>query len=160
IWGKAIQTDAKVSPVNYGGPLVDIQGRVLGILIPASPRGQDEAAGVEWYDSGIGFAIPMEDVINILPRLKKEKELRKGLLGITVQGGDLYGATPVVAAVAHGSVAQHAGIKPGDAIVAINGMAVGREAQASHILGTLYEGDAVSVRVRRDGKEINFKSLK
>jgi S1-C subfamily serine protease len=160
IWGKAIQTDAKVSPVNYGGPLVDIQGRVLGILIPASPRGQDEAAGVEWYDSGIGFAIPMEDVINILPRLKKEKELRKGLLGITVQGGDLYGATPVVAGVAHGSVAQRAGIKPGDAIVAINGMAVGREAQALHILGTLYEGDAVSVRVRRDGKEINFKSLK
>ena len=32
VWGKAIQTDAKISPVNYGGPLIDIQGRVLGIL--------------------------------------------------------------------------------------------------------------------------------
>src|SRR5438045_3720475 len=56
IWGKAVQTDAKVSPVNYGGPLVDVQGRVQGILVPASPRGQDETAGHEWYDSGIGFA--------------------------------------------------------------------------------------------------------
>src|SRR5438309_2740162 len=62
IWGKAIQTDAKVSPLNYGGPLVDLHGRVMGVLVPASPRGQDETAGVEWYDSGIGFAIPLEDI--------------------------------------------------------------------------------------------------
>src|SRR5262249_19168025 len=47
IYGKAIQTDAKVSPVNYGGPLVDLSGRVLGVLVPASPRGQDETAGYE-----------------------------------------------------------------------------------------------------------------
>src|SRR5262249_36115265 len=46
VWGKAVQTDAKVSPVNYGGPLVDLQGRVLGVLVPLSPRGQDETAGV------------------------------------------------------------------------------------------------------------------
>ena len=38
IWGKAVQTDAKVSPVNYGGPIIDIQGRVQGIVIPASPQ--------------------------------------------------------------------------------------------------------------------------
>src|SRR5262245_18246627 len=40
IWGKALQTDAKVSPVNYGGPLVDLQGRVQGVLVPASPRSE------------------------------------------------------------------------------------------------------------------------
>ena len=40
IWGKAIQTDAKISPNNYGGPLVDIAGRVLGVLVPMSPDGQ------------------------------------------------------------------------------------------------------------------------
>src|SRR5262249_43484574 len=51
IWGKAIQTDAKISPVNYGGPLIDLQGRVMGVIVPASTRGQDEVAGVEWYDS-------------------------------------------------------------------------------------------------------------
>src|SRR5262249_40512615 len=47
IWGKAIQTDAKISPVNYGGPLIDLYGRVLGILVPASPSAQGETAGVE-----------------------------------------------------------------------------------------------------------------
>ena len=44
IWGKAIQTDAKISPGNYGGPLIDIRGRVLGVLVPLSPQQQDEVA--------------------------------------------------------------------------------------------------------------------
>ena len=47
IWGKAIQTDAAVSPNNYGGPLVDIRGRVLGVLVPLSPEAADEMAGIE-----------------------------------------------------------------------------------------------------------------
>ena len=38
IWSKAIQTDAKISPSNYGGPLIDIHGRVLGVLVPLSPQ--------------------------------------------------------------------------------------------------------------------------
>ena len=41
IWGKALQTDAKISPINYGGPMIDIEGRVQGILVPASPQGDD-----------------------------------------------------------------------------------------------------------------------
>src|SRR5437773_1034635 len=45
IWGRAVQTDAKVSPVNYGGPLVDIAGRVQGVVVAASPRGEDQTAG-------------------------------------------------------------------------------------------------------------------
>ena len=71
IWGKAIQTDAKTSPVNYGGALVDIEGRVLGVIAPLSPQGNGETAGVEWYDGGIGFAIPLEDVFGSLDRLKQ-----------------------------------------------------------------------------------------
>ena len=59
IAGKAIQTDAKISPVNYGGPLVGLDGRVLGILVPASPDAEGATAGFEWYDSGIGFAVPL-----------------------------------------------------------------------------------------------------
>jgi len=62
IWGKALQTDAKVSPTNYGGPLIDIHGRVLGVLVPMSPTAKTTVAGVEWYDSGIGFAVPIQDV--------------------------------------------------------------------------------------------------
>ena len=62
VWGKAVQTDAKVSPSNYGGPLIDIQGRVIGILVPLSPQQEGEFAGTEWYDSGIGFAVPLADL--------------------------------------------------------------------------------------------------
>ncbi|HLQ38778.1 MAG TPA: trypsin-like peptidase domain-containing protein, partial [Planctomycetota bacterium] len=53
-FGRALQIDAYTSPANYGGPVVDVLGRVLGIAVPLSPAGRD--AGVEWYDSGIGFA--------------------------------------------------------------------------------------------------------
>ena len=89
VWGKAIQTDAAVSPNNYGGPLVDIRGRVLGVLVPLSPEGADEMAGVEWYDSGIGFAVPMEHVQRILPRLKKGEDLYPGVLGVSLKGPNL-----------------------------------------------------------------------
>ena len=74
IWNKAIQTDAKISPNNYGGPLVDIRGRVLGVLVPMSPMATDELAGIEWYDSGIGFAVPLADIMQVLPRLEKGED--------------------------------------------------------------------------------------
>src|SRR5208283_4986837 len=79
VWGKALQTDAAISPNNYGGPLVDIRGRALGVTVPLSPQAANELAGIEWYDSGIGFAIPLEHVRNILPKLKKGKDLYPGL---------------------------------------------------------------------------------
>src|SRR4029079_14702337 len=50
VWSKAIQTDAKISPSNYGGPLVDISGRVMGVLAPLTPESSSEIAGVDWYD--------------------------------------------------------------------------------------------------------------
>jgi serine protease Do len=160
IWGKAIQTDAKVSPVNYGGPLVDLQGRAMGVLVPASPRGQDETAGVEWYDSGIGFAIPLEDVNGVLPRLREGKDLNRGLLGITLQSPDLYSSKPVIATVAPDSAALRAGIKRGDAVLAIDDVPVVRQAQILHLLGAKYEGDSVSVKVQRGKEELVFPSLK
>ena len=78
IWGKAIQTDAKVSPNNYGGALTDIRGRVYGVLAPLSPNNQNALAGTEWYDSGIGFAVPLEDIYARLDHLKSGKDLKPG----------------------------------------------------------------------------------
>jgi S1-C subfamily serine protease/predicted esterase len=159
IWGKAIQTDAKVSPVNYGGPLVDLQGRVQGILVPASPRGEDETAGFEWYDSGIGFAIPLEDINAVLPKLREGKDLRKGLLGITPKSGNLYSGAPEVATVAADSAAARAGIKPGDIIKEIDGHPVANQAQVMHRLGNKYEGDTVSLKILRGKEEIALPNI-
>jgi S1-C subfamily serine protease/predicted esterase len=160
IWGKAIQTDAKVSPVNYGGPLIDLAGRVMGVLVPASPRAQDETAGIEWYDSGIGFAIPLVDINAVLPRLEAGQDLRRGLLGIVAQSPDIYGAPPAIASVAPGSAADQAGIKPGDVISELSGTSIIRQAQVMQFLGSRYEGDIVSVKVKRGKETLSFPNLK
>jgi serine protease Do len=152
IWGKAIQTDAKVSPLNYGGPLVDILGRVQGVIIPASPYVEDVTAGFEWYDSGIGFAVPLEDVYAVLPRLKEGKDLEKGTLGINLKGADLYAAAEVTG-VLKGSAADRAGIKTGDFITEIDGQPVTRQAQLKHVLGAKYEGDKVSLKFKHGIEE-------
>lgn len=159
VWGKAIQTDAKISPVNYGGPIVDIQGRIQGILIPASPRGDDETAGFEWYDSGIGFAIPMEDVMAVLPRLKLGKDLQKGILGVAMKSQDMYSALPEIGTVAKASPAEKAGLKPGDVLVEIEGKQVVSMAQVQHILGTKYEGDRIALKYKRGDKINEIKAL-
>ncbi|MCI0380670.1 MAG: PDZ domain-containing protein [Gemmataceae bacterium] len=159
IWSKAIQTDAKISPINYGGPIVDIVGRVQGILVPASPKGDDETAGFEWYDSGIGFAIPMEDVQSVLPRLKEGKDLKKGLLGIRMKTGDIYGAVPEIGEVLKDTAAARAGLKPGDVVLEIDGKPVARMAEIQHLLGPKYEGDKIALKYKRDDKTFDVNNL-
>ena len=70
VWGRAIQTDAKVSPANYGGPLLDLQGRLCGIMAPLSPNDDKIMGGTEWYDSGIGFAVPVDEMMQRIDTLK------------------------------------------------------------------------------------------
>jgi S1-C subfamily serine protease len=152
IWGKAVQTDAKVSPTNYGGPLVDLTGKVIGILVPASPRADSEVAGFEWYDSGIGFAMPLEDIYRVLSRMKLGKDLSKGVLGVTMRSNDMYSEEPVIATILPGSAAERAGLKPGDKILEVDGNVVNNYAQVLHQLGAKYEGDEVTVKYER-GKE-------
>jgi len=159
MYGKAIQTDAKVSPVNYGGPLIGVDGRVQGVLVPASPRGDSDAAGVEWYDSGIGFAIPLEDVFAVLPKLRAGKDLRRGLLGITPKTDDMYNDPVVIGTVSTDSAAAKAGIKPGDTIVRIGGKPVVNFSQLQHVLGPKYEGETIAVTVTRDGKQIDIPAV-
>ncbi|MER3440500.1 MAG: hypothetical protein C4296_03875 [Gemmataceae bacterium] len=149
IWGKAVQTDAKVSPINYGGPLIDVYGRVVGILVPMSPRGDQETAGVEWYDSGIGFAVPLEDILRVLPKLKEGRNLGRGLLGIRWQAGHPLTAPPIVGDVLPGSAADRAGLRSGDRIVEIDGVPIERQAQAQLVLGPKYEGESVRLKIRR-----------
>jgi serine protease Do len=149
IWGKAIQTDAKISPSNYGGPLVDIRGRVLGVLVPLSPQRQDEIAGAEWYDSGIGFAIPLADILPQLEKMKQGEDLHPGILGITLKGNNIYADPPEIAAVQPKSPAYQGGLKAGDRIVEVDGLEVENQAQLKHALGPRYAGETVKLIARR-----------
>ncbi len=160
IWSRAIQTDAKISPANYGGPLIDIQGRVLGVLVPLAQDGMggsgpaSEVAGVEWYDSGIGFAIPLEHINRLLPRMKSEKELHPGKLGVSLKGTDLYSGEVVIAAAVAGSPAQRAGLKAGDKIVEVDGAIITRQAELRHALMPHYASDKVKLVAVRGSERL------
>jgi serine protease Do len=155
IWGKAIQTDAAVSPNNYGGPLVDIHGRVLGVLAPLSPEAADEMAGIEWYDSGIGFAVPMEHVYEVLPRLKKGEDLYPGRAGVSLKGPNLFTGEPIIAACSPKGPAAVAGLKPGDRIVEIDGRNIIRTAEVKREIGRRYAGETMRVTVLRGTERVN-----
>jgi serine protease Do len=160
VWSKAIQTDAKISPSNYGGPLIDIHGRVLGILVPLSPQskaqesGAGEVAGAEWYNSGIGFAVPLTEINERLDTLKAGKDLHPGLLGISLKSGDVYSLPAEIAASQPGSPAYKAGIKQGDSIVEIDGQKIVRQVHLKHALGSRYAGDRVRISVKRGDSTI------
>jgi serine protease Do len=160
IWSRAVQTDAKISPANYGGPLLDIRGRVIGVLAPlaqdgfGAPGPASEVAGVEWYDSGIGFAIPLEQIGELLPRMKQEKELHAGKLGVSLKGTDLFSGEVIIAAAAAGSPAQQAGLKAGDKIVEVDGAKITRQAELRHVLMPRYAGDRVKLVALRGEERI------
>jgi serine protease Do len=82
--GRAIQTDANISPANYGGPLIDAAGRLIGICVPLNPNSLNKGAGVEWYDSGIGFAIPLFGLEDRLGQMKAGKNFYPAYLGVVV----------------------------------------------------------------------------
>ncbi|MFT3882545.1 MAG: PDZ domain-containing protein [Gemmatales bacterium] len=159
MWGKALQTDAKVSPVNYGGPLVDLQGRVIGILVPLAPRGESETAGVEWYDSGIGFAVPMADVLAVLPKLKEGKTLRKGRMGVLMKNEDPVMTESEITSVTLESPASKLGLKVGDKVVAVDGKPIKNQAQFLHAMGPKYEGDTISLKIKRGDQELSFNNV-
>lgn len=157
IWGKAIQTDSKVSPLNYGGPLVDIQGRVLGVLVPMSPQENTEVAGAEWYDSGIGFAVPLEDIFAVLDKLKTGDDLYRGLLGVTIKGKNAMADPAILAHAMPGTPAAKAGLKSGDKIVELNGIQIGRHDDLKQAIGRKYAGEVVKLVAMRGEEKLDFE---
>ena len=161
--GRALQTDANVSAASYGGPLVEVHGRVLGVLAPMAPQsGADEAsaiAGSEFYDSGIGFAVPLTHILDVLERWKEEKDLKRGLLGVSLKPGNPHATPPTITAVWPRSPAAEAGWKPKDRIVAVEGKTVDSQTDLRFQVTPRYAGDALEVTILR-GKGDDAKELK
>ena len=152
--GIALQTDARVSPAFYGGPLLDLRGNVLGILVPAVAEGGAEDA-TSWYDSGIAFAIPSPVIAKKLDRLTSGEDIKQGLLGIVAKSSDPLEADSTIAAVRLRSPAEAAGLRAGDEITAIAGRLVRRHQQIKQALGPYDAGDSIAVTYQRDGRELS-----
>ena len=154
-----IQTDAAINPGNSGGPLIDSSGRLIGInAMIYSPSGA--------Y-AGVGFAVPVDTVNRVVPKLISEGDYVRPTIGITarddisrrlLQNVSYVGI--VVLQVVSGSPAERAGLKParsnggrsvtlGDVIVAIDGKPVKGMNELISVLDKHEFGDKVTLTVRR-----------
>jgi putative serine protease PepD len=137
-----IQTDAPINPGNSGGPLIDANGRVVGINSQIATGGNGDA------NVGIGFAIPISTAKKELSALERGASVQHALLGVgTVSGRG--GA--VVERVQRGSPAARAGLRPGDVIVSLAGKTVRDPAALAAAVGAHKPGETVTVGYLRHG---------
>lgn len=158
--GNAVQTDAKVSPVNYGGPLVDIEGRVIGILVPMAGSG-GALAGAEWYDGGIGFAIYKHRLDQVYDRLAAGEDIEQGKIGVILEADDAESLIPLldkilpptrgvrIQQVARFSPAERARLREGDKITAIDGQPTGDLMEIQRRLSDRAAGEQITLSIKR-----------
>jgi putative serine protease PepD len=141
---KVIQTDAPINPGNSGGPLLDANGRVIGV------NSQIATAGSQG-NVGIGFAVPSNTVREVLPQLERGAAPEHAYLGVSTAVAPGGGAQ--VAEATAGGPAADAGIAAGDVLTAIDGEAVNDPEDVAQAIEDKSPGDRVSVTVTRDGSE-------
>ncbi|NOU27903.1 MAG: trypsin-like serine protease [Polyangiaceae bacterium] len=154
-----IQTDASINPGNSGGPLLNLSGEVVGINTAIRGGGAQ----------GIGFAIPMAMVKQLLPMLLRDGHVTRSALGIQIKDvrelpderrarlriGDDHGA--LVEFVAPGSAAAKAKLEPGDVIVAFEGQAIDKATRLQWLASTAGVGKTVVLKVSHSGEVADRK---
>lgn len=149
-----LQTDAAINPGNSGGALVDDTGRIIGINTAIYSSTQQNA--------GIGFAIPVETVRDVAEDLLDDGVVTYAFLGvssqpITPQVAEQLGldvtAGAFVADVVNGSPADDAGLRQGDAIIAVDGVALTQTENLFAVLRQYQPGDEVTVTYVREGEQ-------
>ena len=147
-----LQTDAAINPGNSGGPLLNVRGEVIGINTAILSN--------RMANIGIGFAVPINLVRELLPQLRTGKVTR-GKIGVTIQASritqedaesmglpDRKGA--VVREVERGGPAAKAGLRPGDVVVEYNGRKVENDKNLVEMVVVTKPGSSVPVKVMRD----------
>ena len=152
---QVIQTDAAINPGNSGGPLLNLRGEVIGIN-SAIYTDSRQAGNI-----GIGFAIPINAVRDLLPQLRGGK-ITRGMIGVSIgvipqdalsELGLKNREGALVSTVAPGGPAAKAGFEPGDVILQFNGKPVkDREALVSMVVATA-PNTTVPVKILRDREE-------
>lgn len=142
-----IQTDASINPGNSGGPLFNQRAEVIGINTAINAQAQ-----------GIGFAIPIDALKAVLPQLIEKGVVERGRLGVVVEtreddspAAKAHGA--LIADVEPGSPGALAGLRPGDRIRSVEGVAVERSRDLPKRIAKFLPGETVRLGVERNGKE-------
>jgi len=154
-----LQTDAAINSGNSGGALVNTTGELIGINSQIlSPSGGN---------IGIGFAVPSNMAKNVMDQLVSNGRVRRGLLGVTVQGvtNDLAAGLglnkaegALVSGVTPGGAAEKAGLKRGDVIMSYQGRAVVDTNSFRNEIAATKPGTTITLGVMRDGRTSEFKA--
>ena len=131
----AIQTDAAINHGNSGGPLLDLEGKVIGV----TSQIQSDSGG----NDGVGFAVPSNTVTSIATQLISTGKAQHALLGVSVKTAASGGGV-TVSSVSAGSAADSAGIKAGDVITAVDGTKVPTAEKLRAIIAGHKPGDSIT----------------
>jgi putative serine protease PepD len=143
----AIQTDAELNPGNSGGPLLDAQGRVIGVNAQVY-GGSQSASGQTTGGTGLGFAIPSSTVKRIVGQLSEGGTIQHAYLGVGIADGT-SGAK--LGSVAADGPAGKAGLKAGDVVTKVGDTKVSSGDDLASAISGLSPGQKVAVTVTRDG---------
>jgi len=147
-----IQTDASINPGNSGGALVNMRGELVGINSAIVSRTGGNV--------GIGFAVPSEIARSIMRQILDFGEVRRGLLGVSIQTIDTESAKALgaevesgalVSAIEPGSAAEEAGLRVDDIIVRVNDKKIDNSRELANAIGLKGSGEVVDIEYVRDG---------
>jgi putative serine protease PepD len=137
----SIQTDAAINHGNSGGPLLDLNGKVIGV----NAQIESDSGG----NDGVGFAIPSSTVHSIVSQLVTGRDVKHAYLGVGISSAS-NGVR--LTEVRSGTPAEQAGLRPGDLITAIDGKSVGQASELSSAIDAKQPGDTVTLTFTRDGE--------
>ncbi|MCI0488389.1 MAG: trypsin-like peptidase domain-containing protein [Blastocatellia bacterium] len=152
-----LQTDAAINPGNSGGPLVNTEGKIVGINTLVLGGTQ-----------GLSFSIPINTLKSILPQLIETGRVARGFLGVETRDldPDIRGANKlppdqqgvIVVRSERGTPAASAGIRKDDVILSVDGVAVTSYVQLNRIIADKSPGTKVSLKILRDGREYTLSA--
>ena len=154
-----IQTDAAINSGNSGGPLFNMQGEVIGITTAKYSGSSSSGASIE----GIGFAIPIDDVMEVVADLMEFGYVKTAYMGVTVLDMDSSVAAmynlPVgvyIQSVEADGPAAAAGVQPEDIITALGGTRIQNYNDLARALREYEPGDSTTITVYRGGRELEL----
>lgn len=156
--GKGIQIDSKLNYGNVGGPVVDLEGR----LVAVSCKVDVKYATMFGQNSGVGFAITHDRLTTVLADLKagkNEAEPRRPFLGVGPAETDRARDGAEVGTVQPGSAAERAGLKPKDVIIEFEGSKVGQFDELRAMIMRKSSGDRVKLKVLRGEEEMDIECV-